>query len=458
LCFNIKYPKCPKGGGRRVFSNEQLFSQNPQNLKKRRLLYMTLKRGLAFVTIIAIIGVAGCTTTAPSILSFMGLPATMNVGDTATLTATGNPGSTQGLWDWVFTVSPAGCGSVSPASFPPGTLTTVTTTFTAGSVGGSCTVTVTIKTAAGRSASASQTTTIISLLPLRGWFYVKDGTFPTDSIIGLNGTFTTNFCSGFVGDECDDDDGASYTNFPPTGGGSGLNSVIAGHPLASGTNTLQVIRYGGGDIGPHDLYIHITGGAGTEFNESEPNDSISTATPIPPLPTCSVAYSAAPGANPQKPGTPYTETLPGGAAPGNWVAHGLISPPPPAPPDLDYYGPITVTTPTTIVVWVDGTPDTVGGPHDHDFPPDALDGVISLHDPSGNNVLGIPSTPAAAEGGKPADSPERIASNAIDGGFNTDSANAEAFSIQVGPGTYYILVRGYGSETHAYDMTACKFP
>jgi hypothetical protein len=324
---------------------------------------MTLRRGLALVTIIAIIGVVGCTTTAPSILSFMGLPATMNVGNTATLTATGNPGSTQGLWDWVFTVSPAGCGSVSPASYPPGTLTTVTTTFTAGPGTGTCTVTVTIKTASGRSASASQTTTITGLLPLRGWFYVKDGTFPTDSVIGLNGT-PTNLCLGFVGAECDDDDGYSYTNFPPTGGGSGLNSVIAGHPLAAGTNTLQVIRYGGGDIGPHDLYIHITGGTGTEFNESEPNGSTGTATPIPPLPTCSEAYSAAPGANPQKPGTPYTQTLPGVAAPGNWVAHGEIS----SSGDVDYYGPITVTTPTTIVVWVDGTPDTVGGPHIHDGP------------------------------------------------------------------------------------------
>jgi hypothetical protein len=423
-------------------------------LEKKEVLYMTLKRGLALVTIIAIIGVVGCTTTAPFIISFTGLPATMNVGDTATLTATGNPGSTRGLWDWVFTVSPAGCGSVSPASYPPGTLTTVTTTFTAGPGTGTCTVTVTIKTASGRSASASQTTTITSLLTLRGWFYVKDGTFPTDSVISLNGTIGTS-CSNMGGDECDDDDGASYTNFPPTGGGSGLNSVIAGHPLASGTNTLQVVRFGGGDIGPHDLYIHITGGTGTEFNESEPNDSISTATPIPPLPTCSVAYSAAPGANPQKPGTPYTETLPGVAAPGNWVAHGLISPPSPAP-DLDYYGPITVTTPTTIVVWVDGSPNTVGGPHDHDG--SSLDGVISLRDPGDINVLGIPSTPAAAEGGKPADSPERIASNLIDGGFNTDSANAEAFSVQVGPGTYYILVSGFGGETHAYDMTACKFP
>jgi hypothetical protein len=420
-------------------------------LEKKEVLYMTLKRGLALVTIIAIIGVVGCTTTAPSILSFMGLPATMNPGQTATLTATGNPGSTQGLWDWVFTVSPAGCGSVSPASYPPGTLTTVTTTFTAGPGTGPCTVTVTIKTASGRSASASQTTTITGLLQLRGWFYVKDGTFPTDSVIGLNGT-PTNLCIGFVGAECDDDDGAYYTNFPPTGGGGGLNSVIAGHPLASGTNTLQVIRFGGGDIGPHDLYIHITGGTGTEFNEIEPNNSIGTATSIPPLPTCSEAYSAAPGANPQKPGTPYTQTLPGGAAPGNWVAHGDIS----SSSDVDYYGPITVTTPTTIVVWVDGSPDIVGGPHNENG--SNLDGVIGLRDSSNNVVLGIPSTPAAAEGGKPADPPERIA--AINGGSG-GPATAEAFSIQVSPGTYYILVEGYqlGPEPdiHPYDMTACKF-
>jgi hypothetical protein len=40
---------------------------------------MTLKRGLALVTIIAIIGVVGCTTTAPFIISFTGLPATMNL-------------------------------------------------------------------------------------------------------------------------------------------------------------------------------------------------------------------------------------------------------------------------------------------------------------------------------------------------------------------------------------------
>jgi|GEM_PF-2685982 len=408
-----------------------------------------LKRGLALATVIVIVGVIGCTTTAPFITSFTGLPATMNVGDTATLTATGGPGSSAGLWDWVFSVTPSGCGTVAPPSYPPGTLTTVTTTFTA--VGtGSCTVTVTLTTASGRTASASQSTTISAVgLPLRGWFYVKDGTFPTDTVIGLNGT-PTPLCSGFVGDECDDDDGASYTNFPPTGGGGTLNSVIAGHPLASGTNTLEVVRYGGGDVGPHDLYIHITGGTGTELYEVENNDSISDATPIPPLPVCSVAYSEAPGASPQKPGTPYTETLPSVAAPGNWVVHGEIG----TSGDLDYYGPINVTAPTTIVVWVDGTPDTLGGPHNHDG--SSLDGVISLRDPGGNNVLGVPSSPAAPEGDKPADPPERIASTEIDGCAGGDPC-AEAFSVQVGPGTYYILVRGFSTETHAYDMTACRF-
>jgi hypothetical protein len=214
---------------------------------------MTLKRGLALVTIIAIIGVVGCTTTAPFIISFTGLPATMNVGNTATLTATGNPGSTQGLWDWVFTVSPAGCGSVSPASFPPGTLTTVTTTFTALSAG-TCTVTVTIKTAAGRSASASQTTTIGApplLLPActqpeladpgvpsggvdnhpiigaagaRAFAYVQlyDATAPfnDDTILHLRSAplASPSNCPAAGDLECDDDDGATYTSLgsPPT--------------------------------------------------------------------------------------------------------------------------------------------------------------------------------------------------------------------------------------------------
>jgi hypothetical protein len=229
---------------------------------------MTLKRGLALVTIIAIIGVVGCTTTAPSILSFMGLPATMNVGNTATLTATGNPGSTQGLWDWVFTVSPAGCGSVSPASYPPGTLTTVTTTFTAGPGTGTCTVTVTIKTASGRSASASQTTTIGAplLLPActqpeladpgvpsggvdnhpiigvagdRAFAYVQlyAATFPfnDDTILHLrNAALASPSNCDAPGDlECDDDDGATYTSIGGTFIAWGLNSVIAGHPLAT---------------------------------------------------------------------------------------------------------------------------------------------------------------------------------------------------------------------------------
>jgi len=48
-----------------------------------------LKRGLALATVIVIVGVVGCTTTPPFITSFTGLPATMNVGDIATLTATG---------------------------------------------------------------------------------------------------------------------------------------------------------------------------------------------------------------------------------------------------------------------------------------------------------------------------------------------------------------------------------
>jgi hypothetical protein len=282
---------------------------------------MTLKRGLAFVTIIAIIGVAGCTTTAPSILSFIGLPASMLVGQTATLTATGNPGSTQGLWDWVFTVSPAGCGSVSPASYPPGTLTTVTTTFTAGPGTGTCTVTVTIKTASGRSASASQTTTIgappppllpactqpeladpgvpsggvdnhpiIGVAGARAFAYVQlyDATLPfnDDTILHLrsSGLASPSNCpAGSL--ECDDDDGATYTSINGTFIAFGLNSVIAGHPLATASDVVSVNGFGGAAVDPYRLYRHVVPAANLVFPPSDPGNTTATAFPVPTGPT-----------------------------------------------------------------------------------------------------------------------------------------------------------------------------
>ncbi len=387
---------------------------------------MIWKRGLSVAVVTVVLGLVSCTTTAPTV-TLSGPPGPYFVNTPVILTAIGSPGSSAGLWTYSFSATPA-CGTFAPATIGPTNQTTVTTTFTPTTPTTGCILSVTLTTVSGRTATDSIARDVISgISPNRGWFYVKDGTFPTDSVIGLNGNPAGTDCTTVGGDECDDDDGASYTNFPPTGGGSSVNSVIAGHPLAGGDN-LAVVRFFGGDIGAHDLYIHVTDDVGA--NESEPNNSVSTANPVPPLPVCSEVFSEASGGNPQKPGTPYSESVPPNAAPGNWVRHGEIG----TPGDMDYYGPISLVAGETIVVWVDGTPNTVGGAHDHDT--SSLDGVISLQDPADNNVL----------------------SNEIDGCFPTiDSVCAEAFSVQPGAGTYYIRVRGFGSETHAYTLTACKF-
>jgi hypothetical protein len=438
LCFNIKYPKCPKGGGRRVFSNEQLFSQNPQNLKKRRLLYMTLKRGLAFVTIIAIIGVAGCTTTAPSILSFMGLPATMNVGNTATLTATGNPGSTQGLWDWVFTVSPAGCGSVSPASFPPGTLTTVTTTFTALSAG-TCTVTVTIKTAAGRSASASQTTTIGAPPPLlpactqpeladpgvpsggvdnhpiigaagdRAFAYVQVYGVNHDTILHLRIAplaGPSNCPGGSL--ECDDDDGATYTSIGGTFIAHGFNSVIAGHPLATASDVVSVNGWFGAAVDPYRLYRHVVPAANLVTFSSDPGNTPATAFPVPTAPT-------------------------------PWMIGERIDP----AGDADWYA-FYANAGEAIFVALDMTPDSPSGSHD-DL--SAWDAVLELRSSTGALLIPSPPSPVPYVDGSAA--------------FGSPAPPAEAFAIRINTsGTYFIAVRHFSAAGTGpgYHLTACRTP
>jgi hypothetical protein len=408
---------------------------------------MTLKRGLAFVTIIAIIGVAGCTTTAPSILSFTGLPASMLVGQTATLTATGNPGSTQGLWDWVFTVSPAGCGSVSPASYPPGTLTTVTTTFTAASAG-TCTVTVTIKTAAGRSASASQTTTIGAplLLPActypeatfitpagtvnnqpiagnpgdRAFAYVQiyDATSPftDDSILHLrsSGLASPSNCTAAGDLECDDDDGATYTSLgsPPTFIAYGLNSVIAGHPLATASDVVSVNGWGGSAVGeagnPYRLYRHVVPAANLVIPPSDPGNTPATAFPVPTAPT-------------------------------PWMIGESIT-----AGDADWYK-FDANAGEAIFVALDMTPDSPSGSHD-DL--SAWDAVLELRDSTG--ALLIPSPPSPVP--------------YVDGSatFGSPAPPAEAFAIRINTsGTYFIVVRHFNTTTGTgpgYHLTACRTP
>jgi hypothetical protein len=399
---------------------------------------MTLKRGLALVTIIAIIGVAGCTTTAPFIISFTGLPATMNVGQTATLTATGNPGSTQGLWDWVFTVSPAGCGSVSPASYPPGTLTTVTTTFTAASAG-TCTVTVTIKTAAGRSASASQTTTIGAplLLPActypeatfitpagtvnnqpiagnpgdRAFAYVQiyDATSPftDDSILHLrsSGLASPSNCPAAGDLECDDDDGATYTSLgsPSTSIAFGLNSVIAGHPLATASDVVSVNGFLGGAVGetgnPYRLYRHVVPAANLVIPGSDPGNTPATAFPVPTSPT-------------------------------PWMIGQSIT-----AGDADWYK-FDANAGEAIFVALDMTPDSPSGSHD-DLT--AWDAVLELYSGTGTLLKTVDGSATGSTGLPP----------------------AEAFAIRINTtGTYFIAVRHFSASGTGpgYHLTACRTP
>jgi hypothetical protein len=398
------------------------------------LLYMTLKRWLALVTIIAIIGGVGCTTTAPFIISFTGLPATMNVGDTATLTATGNPGSTQGLWTWTFTVAPAGCGSVSPASFPPGTLTTVTTTFTALSAG-SCTVTVTLTTAAGRSASASQTTGALLLLPActypeetfitpagtvnnqpiagnpgdRAFAYVQiyDATSPYtySSILHLRSAplASPSNCPATGDLECDDYDGDTYTSLAGTSTiAYRFNSVIAGHPLATASDVVSVNGFNGRAVGeagnPYRLYRHVVPAANLVIPGSDPGDTPATAFPVPTSPT-------------------------------PWMIGESIT-----AGDADWYK-FDANAGEAIFVALDMTPDSPSGSHD-DL--SAWDAVLELRDGAGNLL--------------------KTVNGSNDVGF--PAPPAEAFAIRINTtGTYFIVVRHSAAGTGpGYHLTACRTP
>lgn len=392
-----------------------------------------LKRGLALAIVIGVMGVVGCTTRGPVIISFTGLPSTMSVGDTANLTAVGGPGSSAGLWSWSFGVSPAGCGAVSPASYPPGTLTTVTTTFTA-LTPGSCTVTVTLTTASGRTASASQTTNIAvppALLPActypeladpgvssggvdnhtitgtvgdRAFAYVQlyDATSPfnDDTILHLSGTALAgpSNCPG-PGVECDDDDGATYSSLGGTFIAWGLNSVIAGHPLPAASSFVAVNGFGGAAVDPYRLYRHVVPAANLVIPPSDPGNTPATAFPIPTSPT-------------------------------PWMIGESIT-----AGDEDWYK-FDANAGEAIFVALDMTPDSPSAGHD-DNP--SWDAVLELRDGTGTllkiidgSIVGSPGNPAS-----------------------------EGFAIRINTtGTYFIVVRHFSAAGTGpgYHLTACRTP
>jgi hypothetical protein len=131
---------------------------NAKNSPQKEVLYMTLKRGLSLIVVVFVLGLAGCMTTAPTV-TLTGPAGPYLIGAPVTLTATGNPGSSSGLWTYSFSASPA-CGTFNPATIGPTDQKTVTTEFTPTVETPSCTLEVTLTTASGRTAKASITRAI----------------------------------------------------------------------------------------------------------------------------------------------------------------------------------------------------------------------------------------------------------------------------------------------------------
>lgn len=158
-----------------------------------------LRKSLGLVGLIALSLVAGCITTGPSVF-LTGLIVPLPREEPVTLTATGNPGSSSGLWTYTFASS---CGGTfAPSAIGPTNLATVTTIWTtpAGAVP-SCTVTVTLTTAAGRKATASASTVISGQIVEPGEslqdainnaepgevIVVREGTYTEDITINVDG-------------------------------------------------------------------------------------------------------------------------------------------------------------------------------------------------------------------------------------------------------------------------------
>jgi hypothetical protein len=160
-----------------------------------------LRRSFALAVFIEVSLLVGCITTAPSVF-LNGLIIPVPPGSPVVLTATGNPGSSTGLWTYSFTSS---CGGTfSPNPIGPTNLTTVTTTWTTptGAVP-SCTVTVTLTTASGRKATATGNTVVANKIvnpgpgtPLQDAINTAN---PGDVILVHEGTYTENIIINVYG-------------------------------------------------------------------------------------------------------------------------------------------------------------------------------------------------------------------------------------------------------------------
>lgn len=129
-----------------------------------------LKKGLGLIVLVLTLGFVSCTTTGPTVI-LTGPPGPYIIGEPpVTLTATGSPGSSRGLWTYSFSATPT-CGTFSPATIGPTDQGTVTTLFTPTTDTHNCVLTVTLTTAAGRKVTASITRsvgvrpTVVSTIP-----------------------------------------------------------------------------------------------------------------------------------------------------------------------------------------------------------------------------------------------------------------------------------------------------
>lgn len=376
-----------------------------------------LKRGLSLTVLVFALGLVGCIGALPTV-TLTGPAGPYSINTPVTLTATGNPGSASGLWTYSFSATPA-CGTFNPATIGPTNQTTVTTQFTGTTATTNCVLTVTLTTASGKTATASITRDVIvpanslpqcSLPALTGQVVPAGGVnnHPTG---GAAGDRLFGYVEPETGSPTSDTilhlgpPLASHSTCPGLGDvecddddGPGLSSVIAGHPWASGYEW-SVNAYSALLALNYTLYRHA-------------------------VPATSLVDMEAGGDVPGD--APGAVSVPDPAAP--WIIAAEISP----SGDQDWFK-FFASAGQKIWIVMDGSPNLRTGPHDDDS--SSLDGVIELRTDTGALIW------------------------SHDGGWGTPQPNAETrIHTITTSGVYILVVKGYGTETHAYHLVACVVP